>query len=225
MAADAVPGGMSEPDGSAERTLTGRGPSGQSTRDSLVEVAWEVFSDKPYRNVRIAEIAARAGVSTGSFYTYFESKEALFRVVASAALDQLFSYDRVDPDNTDQNPVRDLDYGMRQFFLSCLRNRTICLSIEQIRLIDDDVRLNRRGTLMRGAKRVERWIKSFQEQGVCDPDIDPWFTALALQSMAVNLAYDQLVFRDRPQDIDALVAAVTPIWARAVGLEQWLSRM
>src|SRR4029450_2787812 len=103
MAAAAVPGGMSEPDGSAERTLTGRGPSGQSTRDSLVEVAWEVFSDKPYRNVRIAEIAARAGVSTGSFYTYFESKEALFRVVASAALEQLFSYDRVDPENNDTN--------------------------------------------------------------------------------------------------------------------------
>jgi len=222
MAADAVPGGMSEPERSAERTLTGRGPS---TRDRLVEEAWEVFSEKPYRHVRIAEIAARVGVSTGSFYSYFDSKEALFRVVASAALDQLFSYDRVDPDNYEQNPVRDLAYGMRQFFLACVRNRTIAVSIEQVRLIDNDVRLNRRGTLMRGAKRIERWIRVFQEQGVCNPDIDPWFTALALQSMTVNLAYDQLVFRDRPQDIDPLVAAVTPIWARAVGLEQWLYPM
>ena len=222
MAADAVPGGMSEPDGPAERTLTGRG---QSTRDRLVEVASEVFSDKPYRHVRIAEIAARAGVSTGSFYSYFDSKEALFRVVAADALEELFSYARIDPDNHDQNPVRDLAYGIRQFFLSCVRNRTIALSIEQVRLIDNDVRLNRRGTLMQGAKRLERWVRTFQEQGVCDPDIDPWFTALALQSMAVNLAYDQLVFRDRPQDIDQLVAAITPIWARAVGLERWLYPM
>jgi AcrR family transcriptional regulator len=222
MAADAVPGGMSEPHGSAERTLTGRG---QSTREHLVEVAWEVFSDKPYRHVRIAEIAARAGVSTGSFYSYFDSKEALFRVVAAEALDRMFSHDRVDPDNPEQNPVRDLAYAMRQFFLSCLRNRVIALSIEQVRLIDNDVRLNRRGTLMQGAKRIDRWVRNLQEQGVCDPGIDPWFTALALQSMAVNLAYDQLVFRDRPQDIDALVAAATPIWARAVGLERWLYPM
>lgn len=221
MAADAVPGGMVEPEGS-ERTLVGRGPS---TRDRLVEVAWEVFSEKPYRDVRIAEIAARAGVSTGSFYTYFDSKEALFRVVATNALEQLFSYDRIDPDNHEQNPVRDLAYGMREFFRSCLRNRTIALSIEQVRVIDNDVRLSRRGTLMQGAKRIERWVRNFQEQGVCDPAVDPWLTALALQSMAVNLAYDQLVFRDRPQDIDELVAAVTPIWARAVGLERWLYPM
>jgi AcrR family transcriptional regulator len=222
MAADALPGGVAEPERSAERALTGRG---QPTRDRLVEVASEVFSDKPYRHVRIAEIAARAGVSTGSFYSYFDSKEALFRVVAATALEQLFSYARIDPENHDQNPVRDLAYGIRQFFLSCLRNRTIALSIEQVRLIDNDVRLNRRGALMQGAKRLERWVRNFQEQGICDPEIDPWFTALALQSMTVNLAYDQLVFRDRPQDIDPLVAAVTPIWARAVGLERWLYPM
>jgi hypothetical protein len=42
--------------------------------------------------------------------------------------------------------------------------------------------------------------------------------------MTVNLAYDQLVHRDTPQDVDALVGAVVPIWARAVGLERWLPR-
>jgi hypothetical protein len=30
------------------------------------------------------------------------------------------------------------------------------------------------------------------------------------------------VHRDQPQHIDPLVDAVTPIWARAVGLERWL---
>jgi AcrR family transcriptional regulator len=219
MAADAVSGGMSEPDGSAERTLAGRG---QTTRDRLVEVGWEVFEEKPYRHVRIAEVAARAGVSTGSFYTYFDSKEALFRVVASEAMEQMFFSDRLDPDNPEQNPVRDIAYGTREFFLSCVRFRTIAQSIEWVRVVDSEVHLNRRGRLMRGAKRIEHWVKSFQEQGLCDPNVDPWFTALALQSMTINLAYEQLVFRERPQDVEALVAAVVPIWARALGLERWL---
>jgi hypothetical protein len=54
---------------------------------------------------------------------------------------------------------------------------------------------------------------------VCSPHIDPWYTALALQAMNVSVAYDQLVHRDEADDIDAFVAAVTPIWARAVGLD------
>jgi hypothetical protein len=40
--------------------------------------------------------------------------------------------------------------------------------------------------------------------------------------MTIQLGYDQLVHRDHPQDVDALVAAVTPIWARALGLGKWL---
>ena len=59
---------------------------------------------------------------------------------------------------------------------------------------------------------------------MCDAGIDPWLTALALQFMSVNLAYDQLVQREQPQDLDALVAAVVPIWAKAVGMERWLPK-
>jgi AcrR family transcriptional regulator len=203
----------------AERPSTPRAPS---TRDRLVEAACEVFGEKPFGAARIAEISARAGVSTGSFYSYFDSKEALFGVVAARALDDLHSFPWRDPGNPDGNPVRDVAYGIRHYFLTCLRHRVVAQSIEHVRLVDDEVRMIRRGTLMRGAKRIERWVAALQDEGICDPGVDPWFTALALQSMTVSVAYDQLVHRDQPQDIDPLVDAVTPIWARAVGLERWL---
>jgi AcrR family transcriptional regulator len=197
------------------------GPS-RSTHDRLVDAAWDVFVKQPYETVRIAEIAARADVSTGSFYSYFESKESLFREVSLRALDELYSYDRRDPDNTERNPVRDIAYGISQYYLVCYRLRIIALSIEQVRVIDDEVRVTRRGTLMRGAKRIERLIARLQAEGICDGAVDPWLTALALQTMTIQLGYDQLVHRDQPQDITSLVAAVTPIWARAIGLERWL---
>lgn len=195
---------------------------GRSTRDRLVDAAWEVFLKQPYDTVRIAEISAHADVSTGSFYSYFESKEALFRVVAGRALDELYSYERRDPDNEERNPVRDIAYGIRQYYLVCYKIRVVAQSIEQVRVIDDQVRVIRRGTLMRGAKRIERLIARLQTEGICDPSVDPWLTALALQTMTIQLGYDQLVHRDQPQDINALVAAVTPIWARAIGLERRL---
>jgi len=195
---------------------------GRDTQDRLVAAATEVFAQKRYDEARITEITARAGVATGSFYTYYPSKEALFRVVAQGALEEMFRAPRTDPDNHDGNPVRDIAYASREYFLACRRHRRIAQSIELVRAGDDQIRRNRRDTLLRSAKRIERWIRRLQQTGICDSRIDPWYTALALQAMNVNIAYDQLVHRDDFEKIDALVDAVTPIWARAVGLEAWL---
>jgi AcrR family transcriptional regulator len=221
MSADAAPEGVREPRGPAAPAPTERG---RSNREAIEKAAWELFSERPYRDVRVAEIAARAGVSMGSFYSYFDSKQALFRVAAARAAEQMSSFPRFDPDNPTRNPVKDMAYGLRQYFLSCERNRTIASSIDQAGPADDEVRRSRRGNLMRSAKLMERWITDLQSRGICDADVDPWLTALALQSMAVTLAYDQLINREQPQDIDALVRAVVPIWAKAVGLERWLER-
>jgi AcrR family transcriptional regulator len=221
MSADAAPEGIRELRGPADRAPA---PRGRSNREALEDAAWEVFSEQPYADVRIAEVAARAGVSMGTFYSYFDSKESVFRIAAGRALDELYSYPRQDPDNPHRNPIRDLSYSIRNYFRVCLGNRVIARSIEQVWSQDDGVRRNRRGTLMRGAKRLERWITDLQDKGICDPSVNPWLTALALQSMTVQLAYDQLVYREQPQDVDALVEAVVPIWAKAVGLYRWLPK-
>jgi AcrR family transcriptional regulator len=221
MSADAAPEGIRELRGPADRASA---PRVRSNREALEEAAWEVFSEQPYAEVRIATIAARAGVSMGTFYSYFDSKESLFRVAAGRALEELYSYPRQDPDNPQRNPIRDLSYSILNYFRVCLGNRIIARSIEQVWSQDDGVRRNRRGTLMRGAKRLERWIIDLQDKGICDPSVNPWLTALALQSMTVQLAYDQLVYREQPQDVDALVEAVVPIWAKAVGLYRWLPK-
>lgn len=202
-----------------QRPLTSRGAS---TRSRLVRAAWELFGRKPYAEVSVAEITAEAGVSTGSYYTYFASKEEIFRVAAARALDEMLVAPRRDPENVDSNPVRDIAHASRQYFLAVRRHRLIAQSIEGLRVRDQEVRLHRRNVLLRHAKRIERWIRRLQEAGICDRGIDPWFTALALQSMNVNLAYDHFVHRDDFDDVEALVAAVTPICARAVGLDAWL---
>jgi AcrR family transcriptional regulator len=218
------PGEGSDGDGEGpERPLTRRG---RNTYDRLVAAATDVFNQKPYVEARITEITALAGVATGSFYTYFESKEALFRIVAHAALDDMLRSPRRDPENPGDDPVRDIAYASREYFRACHRHRLIAQSIEQLTQGDADVRGSRRDTLLQGAKRAERWIVRLQDAGLCDPGLDPWYTGLALQAMNVSLAYDQLVHKDAHDQaaaqIEALVAAVTPIWARAVGLDGWL---
>jgi AcrR family transcriptional regulator len=52
----------------------------------IVAAALQVFSEKGFAGARIEEIAARAGVSKGTVYLYFETKEDIFRAVVQQAL-------------------------------------------------------------------------------------------------------------------------------------------
>ena len=48
---------------------------------SIAAAATEVFGRRGYRGTRTADVAARAGMSAGSLFTYVESKAALFHLV------------------------------------------------------------------------------------------------------------------------------------------------
>ena len=47
-------------------------------RQALKAAAYDVFSKKGYKETGISEIAKRAGVAVGSFYNYYNNKEAIF---------------------------------------------------------------------------------------------------------------------------------------------------
>jgi AcrR family transcriptional regulator len=60
---------------------TPRTERGRRTLRALLDAAAEEFGEKGYHEAAIARIAQRAGVAIGSFYTYFDSKEAVFRAL------------------------------------------------------------------------------------------------------------------------------------------------
>ena len=47
----------------------------------IIAAALEVFTEKGFAGARIEEIARRAGISKGTLYLYFETKEEMFRAV------------------------------------------------------------------------------------------------------------------------------------------------
>jgi AcrR family transcriptional regulator len=53
--------------------------------EALAEAATRVFGRLGYRRTRMAEVASEAGMSSGSVFTYVESKEALFHLVFAHA--------------------------------------------------------------------------------------------------------------------------------------------
>jgi AcrR family transcriptional regulator len=59
-------------------TLSKRDRQREERREQILEAALAVFSQKGYHATNVSDVAARAGVSQGTIYWYFESKEALF---------------------------------------------------------------------------------------------------------------------------------------------------
>jgi AcrR family transcriptional regulator len=56
---------------------------GKRTREKLLAAAEAEVGEKGFHAVGIGDITRRAGVALGSFYTYFESKEEIYRALVS----------------------------------------------------------------------------------------------------------------------------------------------
>jgi len=67
-------------------------------RNELLALGAEVFGQRPYDEVRIDEIAERAGVSRALMYHYFPDKRAFFAAVVRAEGDRLFEATNATPD-------------------------------------------------------------------------------------------------------------------------------
>ncbi|KAB2937158.1 TetR/AcrR family transcriptional regulator [Hyphomicrobium sp.] len=54
--------------------------------DELLSAALEVFGERGFAGARLEDVAQRAGVTKGTIYLYFDSKETLFREVVRAGV-------------------------------------------------------------------------------------------------------------------------------------------
>jgi len=64
--------------GGAQAAKTPKTERGRRTLRALLDAAAEEFGAKGFHEASISGITQRAGMAIGSFYTYFDSKEAIF---------------------------------------------------------------------------------------------------------------------------------------------------
>lgn len=62
---------------------TPRTERGRRTLRKLLDAAAEEFGEKGFHEASVSSITRRAGMALGSFYTYFDSKDALFRALVA----------------------------------------------------------------------------------------------------------------------------------------------
>lgn len=195
--------------------LTARG---RRTRAKLVDAAYRVFARDGFEAARIADITSAAGVALGSFYSYFASKEELFREVAVEVIDELARAPHRDPDNTSGDPVRDISFAVREYIRACVRYGRITSSIQQVSHVDAELRRHRQRVAAANAARGERYIRRLQREGVVAADINPAAVAPVLQTMVIHAVYEHLVLYETGAAEDDLAGTLTRIWLRAIGV-------
>lgn len=83
---DGERGGAATP---AEDAKIPRTERGRRTLRALLDAAAHEFGERGFHDAAIARITARAGVALGSFYTYFDSKEAVFTALVRDMSEQV----------------------------------------------------------------------------------------------------------------------------------------
>lgn len=88
--------------------------SSRNTRGRIIQAAWDLFYRQGYDDTTVEEIIEASGTSRGSFYHYFEGKDALLSSV-SFLFDQKYEalMETIDPD---MNRFDQLMYLNRELF-------------------------------------------------------------------------------------------------------------
>ena len=59
-------------------------PKERLPKERLLAAAEELFGERSYRKTTVADICAKAGIATGSFYAHYRSKQEIFTAVVRA---------------------------------------------------------------------------------------------------------------------------------------------
>lgn len=167
-----------------------RSRKGAQTRARLVEAAKAVFETDGFLEARITDIAEGAGVSHGSFYHYFDSKEQVFREVADALDDRMNAplSDVILVASSHASPRERIREGNRQFMLSYQRDARLISEVEQVSRYDEQLKAERRTHLQAYGKQLASTIIEMQAVGLVDRGLDPILTSHAIGAMVTRFA-------------------------------------
>lgn len=175
-----------------ERPAGPRSQKGVRTRSRLLDAAKEIFEENGFLEARISDISERAGLSHGSFYHYFDSKEEIFREVAKTQEAKLSSHSIVESgllDTSSDATMRErLGESNRRYLADYRDEAGIMGVIEQVSRYDDEVRRARLAQQEVYAKQTEEAIRRLQRQGRADRSLDPAMAASALAAMVTRFA-------------------------------------
>lgn len=190
---------------------------GTRTREKLVQAAHTVFERDGFLDARIVDIAAEAGVASGSFYTYFRRKEEVFAAVIEQ-LEEEMLHPRLRETTDREDPATVIEAANRAYLIAYRRNARLMGLMEEVAHIDNDFHTVRMARARKFTDRNARAIARLQDRGLADPELDPRLSAQAVSVMVSRTAYLRYVEGLGSASLESMVQTLTRLWLGALGI-------
>lgn len=164
---------------------------GRRTLRAILDAAAAEFGEKGFHDGSISGITRRAGVALGSFYTYFDSKDAVFRALvqdmSDQVRDQVAPAIRAAPDQLAAERA-----GLLQFIRFVREHKEIYRIIDEAEFVDPD---SFRRHYTTTADRIRTRLSAAAARGEVRGDVDE-VHAWAIMGMNVFLGLRYGVWSD-----------------------------
>jgi AcrR family transcriptional regulator len=166
-------------DGKAPRTARG-----ERTLRKILDAARDEFGEHGFGETSIVGITQRAGVALGTFYTYFDSKESVFRALVHDMSEQV--RDHVAPAFQDATDALDGERRALESFLNFAReHRDVYRIIDEAEFVEPAAYREHYETT---ATRIAARFKAARDKGELAQDLtDHDLDILAWASMGANV--------------------------------------
>lgn len=190
-------------------------------RSEILTAAQNVFIRDGYHGAKLTTVAAEAGCSVGTLYTYFVDRSALLGAVLDDVEEQMRHPGGRLP--ADYPVTEQISAANRGYLAAYRRNHRMMALMEQVAMADESVAARRArradGFIERNARALGRYV----EQGTVTNIEDPEMIATALSASVSRLAYVTWVegrFPDTDESFERVRAAADVIWFRTLGLQE-----
>lgn len=218
---------MLSPDPQLDEKPSGpRSRKGELTRARLLAAAKAVFERSGFLDARVSDIAEEAGLSHGSFYHYFDSKEEVFREVVEAVEQKLsdpLGSVILDP-NSQATPRERIAAAIRLHMEAYRQEARIMGVIEMVSRYDRQVQESRNRGLDNYRTLVAGSIRQLQRHDLVDPELDPDIAAVVLGSMTSRFPEIWMVEHRVDPDFDLGVDQLVRMFTNAMGLKDPVRR-
>ncbi|MEV5985869.1 TetR family transcriptional regulator [Streptomyces sp. NPDC052051] len=181
------------------RTVDGRvaGRRGQATRQKLLDCLSEMLSSSPYRDVKVIDVARRAGTSPATFYQYFPDVEgAVLEIAEHMAADGVGLGELLEGRSWAGKAGWQTAQELVDGFLDFWRRNDAILRVVDLGAAEGDKRFHKlRMKILNSVNNpLADSIAGLQSKGRVDKDVSPAAVAGSLVAMLASVASHQKGF-------------------------------
>ncbi|MEV0317079.1 TetR family transcriptional regulator [Streptomyces sp. NPDC050658] len=182
------------------RTVDGRvaGRRGQATRQKLLDCLSEMLSSSPYRDVKVIDVARKAGTSPATFYQYFPDVEgAVLEIAEQMATEGAELTKLLDGRSWVGKAGWQTSQELVDGFLDFWRRNDAILRVVDLGAAEGDKRFYKiRMKILNSVNNsLTDTVKELQAKGKVDKDVSPAAMAGSIVAMLAAVASHQRGFQ------------------------------